>query len=65
MRGHQVFLILREMMHDSLPVTVYMLLVAVVSGVAFAAAMSPPTTDFNPDIQASHFGFAGFWAMLG
>jgi hypothetical protein len=61
----QVFLILREMMFDTLPVTLYMLFVATVAGVAYWAAMSPPTTIRNPHVQANHFGFSGFWAILG
>jgi hypothetical protein len=62
----RVFLILREMIYDSFPVTVYMLVAATSAGLAFGAGIPPVDPQVGrPHLEAKHVGLAGFWAILG
>jgi hypothetical protein len=62
----EVFLILREMIYDSLAVTVYMFAISGAAGIAFHSGMPPvENTPGHPTIDARHWGFASLWAILG
>jgi hypothetical protein len=59
----EVFLVLREMIFDSLPVTLYMLFVATVAGIAFSAAK--PIATHGADTSGRNWWALGLWALLG
>lgn len=63
----EVFMLLREMMYEATPVIIYMLIIAVATGICFHAGMPPipPAGPGIPEVTAGHWAFAGFWAILG
>lgn len=64
----EAFLILREMMYDSIPVLIFMALAAVTVGVAFAVGLHLPADQHAavlPALGPTQPFAAGFWAALG
>ena len=62
----QVFLILREMVFDTVPVLLYMALAALTTGLVFTLTVIHPPSGVDPpqDRQFTPL-FAGFWAIIG
>ena len=58
----EVFLILREMMFDAVPVMVYMIVSAMACGVAFEVLIPRAARDVTVSLNPFN---AGLWAVLG